>query len=135
MCYLLYEAIAKQFASAQGVLVVGSVPHLQRAIQGAFAGVLLIILGLELLDTLKTYFTDHRLRLEIILIVATIALGRHIIVLDFDRVTGDLLLDIAALTLAVTGGYYLVRRAGRIRDVPSSPTDATSAGTGADSCD
>ncbi len=110
MFVLFYQAIARHFDGGQTVLDVETVSDLQRAVQRAFAGILLIILGLELLDTLRSYFTEHRLRLEIILIIATIAIGRHIIVLDFEHVRGDTLLGIAALTLAVTVGYYLVRR-------------------------
>jgi uncharacterized membrane protein (DUF373 family) len=113
---LVYDAVTKRITTGEGVLAVTSVPDLQHAIQRAFAGILLIILGLELLDTLKTYFTEHRLRLEIILIVATIAIGRHIIVLDFEHVTGPLLAGLGALTLAVTAGYYLVRRARTLED-------------------
>ena len=115
MFYLVYQAIEHRITHGAGLTNIDSVPELQRALQRAFAGVLLIILGLELLDTLRTYFTEHRLRLEIILIVATIAIGRHIIVLDFEHMTGVMMLGIAALTLAVTAGYYLVKRAGDAR--------------------
>src|SRR5688500_7443893 len=62
---LVYDAVTRRITTGDGVLAVNSVPDLQHAIQRAFAGILLIILGLELLDTLKTYFTEHRLRLEI----------------------------------------------------------------------
>ena len=112
---LVYHAIENRLAGGLGILGAETVPQLQRTIQHAFAGILLIILGLELLDTLRTYFTEHRLRLEIILIVATIAIGRHIIVLDFEHADGFVLVGIAAITIAVTGGYYLVRRAGNIK--------------------
>ena len=47
--------------------------------QKSFAGILIIVLGLELLETLHTYFREHHVRLEVILIVAIIAVGRHII--------------------------------------------------------
>lgn len=112
MFYLIYQAIEHRLTDGAGPATIDSVPDLQRTLQRAFAGILLIILGLELLDTLRTYFTEHRLRLEIILIIATIAIGRHIIVLDLEHVTALSMLGIAALTLAVTLGYYFVRRAG-----------------------
>src|SRR5262245_34177526 len=50
---------------------IGSVADLQRISQGAFGGVLLILLGLELLESLRTYFTEHKVRLELILVAAT----------------------------------------------------------------
>ena len=115
MFFMVYEAIVHRLTDGSGPVDIDSVPDLQRALQRAFAGILLIILGLELLDTLRTYFTEHRLRLEIILIIATIAIGRHIIVLDFEHVTGMTMVGIGALTLAITVGYYLVKRAGDSR--------------------
>jgi uncharacterized membrane protein (DUF373 family) len=91
---------------------INTIPMLTEAVQRAFAGVLLIVLGLELLETLRVYFTHHRVRLEIILVVAIIAVGRHVINLDFERLSGATVAGIAALVVALTGGYYLVRKAG-----------------------
>lgn len=51
------------------------------------------------------------MRLEIVLLVAVIALGRHIVMLELEHLDGMSLLGIAALILALTGGYVLVRRA------------------------
>jgi uncharacterized membrane protein (DUF373 family) len=91
---------------------INTIPMLTEAVQRAFSGVLLIVLGLELLETLRVYFTHHRVRLEIILVVAIIAVGRHVINLDFERLSGAMVAGIAALVVALTGGYYLVRKAG-----------------------
>ena len=111
MSVLVFEGIANRFASNTGVVAaVDTVSDLQRVVQRAFGGVLLIILGLELLETLRTYFVEHRIRLEIILIVAIIAVGRHIIQLDFEHVSGVTLLGIGGLMLALAGGYFLIKR-------------------------
>lgn len=91
-----------------------TVPMLTLAVQRAFAGVLLVVLGLELLETLRVYFTHHRVRLEIILVVAIIAIGRHIINLDLEHVEGATLAGTAALIAALAAGYYLVRRTGEV---------------------
>jgi uncharacterized membrane protein (DUF373 family) len=91
---------------------INTIPMLTEAVQRAFSGVLLIVLGLELLETLRVYFTHHRVRLEIILVVAIIAVGRHVINLDFEHLSGAMVAGIAALVVALTGGYYLVRKAG-----------------------
>ena len=91
---------------------IDSIPLLTQAVQRTFSGVLLIVLGLELLETLRVYFTHHRVRLEIILVVAIIAVGRHIINLDVEHLSGASLAGIAALSAGLTGGYYLIRRAG-----------------------
>jgi uncharacterized membrane protein (DUF373 family) len=87
-----------------------SIPMLTEAVQRGFAGVLLVVLGLELLETLRVYFAHHRVRLEIILVVAIIAVARHVINLDFHAVSGAEVAGIAALILALTGGYFLVQK-------------------------
>ncbi|OYY25821.1 MAG: hypothetical protein B7Y20_15380 [Acidovorax sp. 16-64-162] len=88
---------------------VDSVPDLQLAVQRRFAGVLLILLGLEILESLKIFFTEHKVRLELILIVAVIAVSRHIIQLDFEHTDGLVLIGISALVISLTAGYFLVR--------------------------
>ncbi len=98
------------FASAADWLRnVDSVPDLQFAVQRRFAGVLLILLGLEILESLKIFFTEHKVRLELILIVAVIAVSRHIIQLDFEHTDGFVLIGIGALVISLTAGYFLVR--------------------------
>jgi uncharacterized membrane protein (DUF373 family) len=89
-----------------------SVPLLTEAVQRGFGGVLLIVLGLELLETLRVYVTQHRVRLEIILVVAIIAVGRHVINLDYHQLETSSLVGLAALVIALTAGYYLVMKAG-----------------------
>ncbi len=103
--YLLAIAIRDRLGD------IDSIPLLTQAVQRSFSGVLLIVLGLELLETLRVYFTHHRVRLEIILIVAIIAVARHIINLDVEHLSGASLAGIAALVAGLTAGYYLVRRA------------------------
>jgi uncharacterized membrane protein (DUF373 family) len=100
-----------------------TLPLLTEAVQRAFSGVLLVILGLELLETLRVYVTHHRVRLEIILVVAIIAVGRHVINLDYHQVDGVAIAAIAALVIALTGGYYLVSKVGEPADASRGVSD------------
>ncbi|MDM0067116.1 phosphate-starvation-inducible PsiE family protein [Variovorax sp. J31P207] len=112
------SAIVDQFGN------IDSVPELMKSVQTAFSGVLLIILGLELMETLRVYFKSHRIRLETILAVAIIAVGRHVINLDVEHMAGSSLVGVAAIVLALAGGYYLVRTRGRHpRDIASRDGD------------
>jgi uncharacterized membrane protein (DUF373 family) len=114
--------------SVQGTIThVGSVPELHHLLQRGFGGVLLVLLGLELLDTLKTYSIEHRVRAEVILIVALIAVGRHIIQLNFDEAQGFPLLGISALLLALASGLFLVKRAASESPGRPAERDATGA--------
>jgi uncharacterized membrane protein (DUF373 family) len=88
-----------------------SVAGLLPAMQQSFAGVLTVVLGLELLETLKTYFTEHQVRLEVILVVAIIAVGRHVIQVDFEHTSGTVLLGLSGVILALSAGYFLIKKA------------------------
>jgi uncharacterized membrane protein (DUF373 family) len=87
-----------------------SVADMQSAVQRVFSGVLLLLLGLELLETLKTYFSDYHVRTEVILIVAMIAVGRHIVQIDFEHMAPGSLTGVAMLILALSISYFLVRK-------------------------
>jgi len=89
---------------------IGSTEELHAVLQRGFGGVLVVLLGLELLDTLKAYFSEHHIRVEVIIVVAMIAVGRHIIQLDFEHASASLLLGLSALILVLATGYFLVRR-------------------------
>lgn len=92
---------------------VDTVPELQRSVQSLFAGVLLVVLGLELMDTLRNYFIEHRLRVEFLISVALIAVARHVIQIDYEHASALSVAAMAALLLALAGGYVLVRRFSR----------------------
>lgn len=92
------------------LLSIDSAPEFQMRLQNAFGGALLVLLGLELLETVRTYFTEHRIRLEVIMIVAMIAVSRHIITIDFGHADGLWLLGVASLVVALGAAYYLVKR-------------------------
>ena len=77
-----------------------------------FGVFLLVLIGIELLDTIKVYFKEHVVHVEVVLLVAIIAIARKVIVMDFDKYTGLEILGIAAVTLALAAGYYLIKKTG-----------------------
>jgi uncharacterized membrane protein (DUF373 family) len=88
---------------------IDSIAELQEAVQSLFAGVLLVVLGLELLDTLRNYFIEHRLRVEFLISVALIAVARHIIQLDYEHASPWLVMAIALLIFSLAASYVGVR--------------------------
>lgn len=88
---------------------IGNVADLQQAIQALFAGVLLVVLGLELMDTLRNYFIEHRLRVELLISVALIAVARHVIQLDYEHTDPWLVVAMAFLVLSLAASYVGVR--------------------------
>jgi uncharacterized membrane protein (DUF373 family) len=106
-----------------------SVSDLLPAMQRVFAGALVVLLGLELAETLRAYFANHEIRVEVILIMAIVAIGRHMIQLDFDHVPGSEIFGLSAMMASLTGGYFFVKRAQRseragITSVNPDQTDA-----------
>ena len=88
---------------------IDSIAELQQAVQALFAGVLLVVLGLELLDTLRNYFIEHRFRVEFLISVALIAVARHIIQLDYEHTSAGLVAAIALLIFGLAASYVGVR--------------------------
>ena len=76
-----------------------------------FSFFLMVLIGLELVETVKVYFEEDVFHAEVIVLVAIIAVARKIIVIDYKSVTYEMLLSVAALMLALTAGYFLVKRA------------------------
>lgn len=74
-----------------------------------FGFLLLILVGLELLETVKVYLHTSTIRVEIVLEVALIAIARQIIILKSED--GFLFMGLAALVLGLAGAVYLARRA------------------------
>ncbi|PLW92487.1 MAG: hypothetical protein C0592_10565 [Marinilabiliales bacterium] len=77
-----------------------------------FSSFLVVLIGVELLETIKAYFKDDSIHVEIIILVAIIALARKIIILDYTEASTGKLLGIAAITLALGGAYFLIKKAG-----------------------
>ncbi len=77
-----------------------------------FGVFLLVVIGIELLDTIKVYFKKHVIHVEVVMLVAIIAVSRKIIVLDYDKFSGLQMLGMAGIILALAGGYFLIKRTG-----------------------
>lgn len=73
---------------------------------------MLVVIGIELLETImKTYITKNQPHYEVVLSVAIIAIARKVIILDLKEVDSLSLFGIASIIIALTAGYYLMKRA------------------------
>jgi len=82
------------------------------ALLDIFGMFLLVLVGLELLDTIKAYVREHVVHAEIVLLAALIAVARKAITLDLKQLAPGVALGLAALLLALATGYFLLKRAG-----------------------
>lgn len=73
---------------------------------------LLVLIGIELLDTIKVYFKENVVHVEVVVLVAIIAIARKVVILKAEELPGETLLGIAAIIIALAIAYYLIRKAG-----------------------
>jgi len=72
---------------------------------------MLVLIGIELLDTIaKTFLGESTDHAQIVIAVAIIAIARKVIILDVKDLSGLALIGIAAIILALSVGYYLIRQ-------------------------
>jgi uncharacterized membrane protein (DUF373 family) len=72
---------------------------------------MLVLISIELLETIaKTYTNQSANHAKIVMTVAIIAISRKIIILDVENYSGQSLMGIAAIILALSIGFYLIQR-------------------------
>jgi uncharacterized membrane protein (DUF373 family) len=88
-----------------------------------FGFFLLVLIGIELLETIKAYLIDNVVHVEVVLEVAVIAIARKVIILDLEKYDGLTLLGTAAVIAAVAAALFaLKRKAGFLRRSGSENT-------------
>ena len=75
-----------------------------------FGYFLLILIGVELLETLRIYLKEHALNVQVVLLVAMIAIARKVIILDSSEIESLTLIGIGFTILSLAAGYYLVKK-------------------------
>jgi len=78
------------------------------AILGLF---LTVLIALELIETVEVYFRQHAIHVEIVVLVAIIALARKVIILDLNKYAPLVLFALGFLILALGATYFFVRKA------------------------
>ncbi len=83
------------------------------SVMGVF---LLVLIGVELLDTIKAYFIENTIHVEIVVLLAIIAVARKVILLEPPHVItfeyGFELMGIGVIVVGLAASYYLIKKAG-----------------------
>ncbi|HEX4048690.1 MAG TPA: phosphate-starvation-inducible PsiE family protein [Elusimicrobiota bacterium] len=82
---------------------------------GIFGQFLIILLGFELLETVKAHLRDDVIHVEVVLIVALIALARKVILIEAGELNGSSMAGLGVLILSIAAAYRLVIRGLRAR--------------------
>ena len=72
---------------------------------------LLVLIGVELLETIKAYLKENVVHFDVVLTVAMIAITRKVITLDVKELPALTLVGIAAIIVALAAAKYFFRRA------------------------
>ena len=91
------------------------------ALTEVFSGFLLVLIGLELLDTVRAYMTEKAIHIELVLAVGLVAITRKMMLTDMKSADGLWLTGIAAVILALAASYYVVTTARRKAATPPGP--------------
>ena len=70
----------------------------------------MILIGLELIETIKVYLSEEVIPVEIIFLVAIIAVTRKVIILDVKELDPLTLIGMAAIIVSLSVGYFFVKK-------------------------
>ena len=76
-----------------------------------FAFFLMVLIGLELVETIRVYLEKDVFHVEVVVLVAIIAVARKVIIIDYKEISYGIVLSIAALMISLSVGYFLLKRA------------------------
>jgi uncharacterized membrane protein (DUF373 family) len=79
-----------------------------------FSLFLMVLIGVELIASIRMFLKDHRIHAELMLLVAITAVTRKVVILDAKAVEPMTLFGIGFILIALTVGYYLLRHVGNI---------------------
>jgi len=71
---------------------------------------LMVLIGLELMTSIEMYLEDNVIHAEVMFLVALTAVARKIVILDAKAIDPMTVFAISALVLALSAGYYLLKR-------------------------
>ena len=73
---------------------------------------LLILIGVELLGTMVEYLKKSTIHVEIVVLLAIIAIARKVILLEPGKVDGVEMIGVGIVIMGLAGAYYLLKKAG-----------------------
>ncbi|MGE0083294.1 MAG: phosphate-starvation-inducible PsiE family protein [Desulfococcaceae bacterium] len=76
-----------------------------------FGFFLMVLIGLELLESIKSYLDDDSMHVEVVFLVAMVAVARKIIILDYKEFDPKMLWGMSAIIISLSVGFYLVQKA------------------------
>ena len=73
-----------------------------------FGFFLMVLIGLELLESIKAYLDQDKVHVEVVFLVAMVAIARKVIILNYKEITPEMLYGMSAVIVALGISYFLV---------------------------
>lgn len=71
---------------------------------------LMVLIGLELMTSIEMYLKDNTIHAEVMFLVALTAVARKVVIMDAKTIDPMTVFAIAALVIALSGGYYFIKK-------------------------
>jgi len=73
--------------------------------------IMLVVISLELFETIKLYLDRHVISADFIILVALTAVARKIIIMDYSRYEPLMVIGLGTIVIALALGYYFIKKA------------------------
>ena len=70
----------------------------------------MVLIGLELMTSIEMYLKDNTIHAELMFLVALTAVARKVVILDAKAMDPMTVFSIAALVIALSGGYFFIKK-------------------------
>lgn len=80
---------------------------------------LMVLIGLELMTSMKMYLDDNTIHAEMMFLVALTAVARKVVILDASTMEPMVVFSIGFLVITLSAGYYLIKK----KRAPQSASD------------
>ena len=77
-------------------------------ILATFGAFIAVMIAIEIFENITVYLRKDVIHVEIVLATALMAIARKVIILDYDELSSDYVYATAAVTLAMSIGYWLI---------------------------
>lgn len=81
---------------------------------------LMVLIGLELMTSMRMYLENHTIHAELMLLIAITAITRKVVILDAKAIDPMILFGLGFVILALTAGFFMMRRSGKQDDLKPS---------------
>ena len=83
----------------------------ERNVLDVLSFIMLVVISLELFETIKLYLDRHVISADFIILVALTAVARKIIIMDYSRYEPLMIIGMGVIIIALALGYYFIKKA------------------------